>query len=107
MVGGYLADKPRKILYKLARSANPHERRTAIVSTYFFIRQNDLDDTFGIAEILVNDTEEVVQKAVGSWVREAGKRDPQRLLQISRQARRHHAAHRPALRHRKTEQGPA
>ena len=79
VVGGYLAGKPRKILYKLARSTNPCERRTAIVSTYFFIRQNDLDDTFGIAEILVNDTEEVVQKAVGSWVREAGKRDPQRL----------------------------
>jgi 3-methyladenine DNA glycosylase AlkD len=82
VVGGYLADKPRKILYKLARSANPHERRTAIVSTYFFIRQNDLDDTFAIAEILVNDTEEVVQKAVGSWLREAGKRDPQRLLKF-------------------------
>jgi 3-methyladenine DNA glycosylase AlkD len=76
VVGGYLAEKPRKILYKLARSANPYERRTAIVSTYFFIRQEDVNDTFGIAEILVNDTEEVVQKAVGSWVREAGKRDP-------------------------------
>ena len=82
VVGGYLAGKPRKILYKLARSANPCERRTAIVSTYFFIRQNDLDDTFGIAEILVNDKEELVQKAVGSWVREAGKRDPKRLLQF-------------------------
>jgi 3-methyladenine DNA glycosylase AlkD len=82
VVGGYLADKPRKILYKLARSANPHERRSAIVSTYFFIRQDDLDDTFGIAETLVNDTEEVVQKAVGSWVREAGKRDPKRLLKF-------------------------
>ena len=82
VVGGYLAGKPRKILYKLARSTNPYERRTAIVSTYFFIRQNDLDDTFGIAEILVNDREEVVQKAVGSWVREAGKRDPQRLLKF-------------------------
>jgi 3-methyladenine DNA glycosylase AlkD len=82
VVGGYLADKPRKILYRLARSANPCERRTAIVSTYFFIRQNDLDDTFGIAEILANDKEELVQKAVGSWVREAGKRDPKRLLQF-------------------------
>ncbi len=82
VVGGYLAGKPRKILYKLARSARSHERRTAIVSTYFFIRQDDLDDTFGIAEILVNDAEEVVQKAVGSWVREAGKRDPQRLLKF-------------------------
>lgn len=82
VVGGYLAEKPRKILYKLARSANPLDRRTAIVSTYFFIRQNDLDDTFGIAEILVNDKEEVVQKAVGSWVREAGKRDSQRLMKF-------------------------
>ncbi len=80
VVGGYLAGKPRKILYKLARSANPCERRTAIVSTYFFIRQNDLDDTFGIAEILVGDGDVLVQKAVGSWVREAGKRDPRRLL---------------------------
>jgi 3-methyladenine DNA glycosylase AlkD len=82
VVGGYLAGKPRKILYRLARSANPCERRTAIVSTYFFIRQNDLDDTFGIAEILVNDGDVQVQKAVGSWVREAGKRDPKRLLQF-------------------------
>ncbi len=82
VVGGYLADKPRKILYKLARSANPCERRTAIVSTNFFIRRNDLEDTFGIAEILVNDKEELVQKSVGSWVREAGKRDSKRLLQF-------------------------
>ena len=82
VVGGYLAGKPRKILYRLARSANPCERRTAIVSTYFFIRQNDLDDTFGIAEILVNDGDVLVQKAVGSWVREAGKREPKRLLQF-------------------------
>jgi 3-methyladenine DNA glycosylase AlkD len=56
------------------------KRRTAIVSTYFFIRQNDLEDTFGIAEILVNDSEDLVQKAVGGWVREAGKRNPKRLL---------------------------
>jgi 3-methyladenine DNA glycosylase AlkD len=82
VVGGYLAGKSRKILYKLACSVNPCERRTAIVSTYFFIRQNDLDDTFGIAEILVSDREELVQKAVGSWVREAGKRDSRRLLQF-------------------------
>jgi len=80
VVGGYLADKPRKILYKLARSRNPWERRTAIVSTYYFIRSGDLDDTFGIAEILVNDKHELVQKAVGSWIREAGKKDQKRLL---------------------------
>jgi len=80
VVGGYLFDKSREILYKLARSKNMAERRTAIVSTYFFIRQNDLADTFKIAEILVNDKDELIQMAVGGWIREAGKKDIQRLL---------------------------
>lgn len=80
VVGGYLADKPRDVLYELARSSNPWERRTAIVSTYFFIRQGDLEDTFRITELLVQDEHELVQKALGSWLREAGKRDEERLL---------------------------
>ncbi|HTE25494.1 DNA alkylation repair protein [Flavitalea sp.] len=80
VVGGYLFDKSRAPLYKLAKSKNVWERRTAIVSTYFFIRQNDLDDTFKIAEILVHDKHDLINKAVGSWVREAGKRDEARLL---------------------------
>jgi 3-methyladenine DNA glycosylase AlkD len=79
VVGGYLYDKERKPLYELAKSKNPMERRTAIVSTYFFIRENEIEDTFKIAEILINDSEEYVQKAVGSWIREAGKRDENRL----------------------------
>ena len=82
VVGGYLFDKPRKILYQLARSKNVWERRTAIVSTYFFIRQNDLSDTFKIAGILINDPHDLVQKAVGSWVREAGKRDKLALIEF-------------------------
>lgn len=80
VVGGYLADRPRKILYKLARSRNPWKRRTAIVSTYFFIRGGELDDTFAIAEILQKDKHDLVQKAVGSWIREAGKKDQKKLL---------------------------
>lgn len=80
VVGGYLFDKPRETLYTLAKSANVWERRTAIVATYYFIRQNDIEDTFKIAEILVNDTHDMVQKAVGSWIREAGKKDEERLL---------------------------
>ena len=80
VVGGYLFDKPRTILYKLAKSKNTWERRTAIVSTYFFIRQNETDDTFKLAELLVNDKHELINKAVGSWVREAGKRDKPKLL---------------------------
>jgi len=79
VVGRYLHDKDRKQLYNLAKSKNPLERRTAIVSTYYFIRKNEVEDTFKIAEILINDTDEYVQKAVGSWIREAGKRDEKTL----------------------------
>ena len=80
VIGGYLFDKPRDILYKLARSKNIWERRTAIVSTCYFIRKGDLADTFKIAEMLVNDKHDLIHKATGGWVREAGKQDPQRLL---------------------------
>jgi 3-methyladenine DNA glycosylase AlkD len=82
VVGGYLFDKPRGILYQLAESNNVWERRTAIVSTYFFIRQNDLSDTFQIAGLLISDKHELIQKAVGSWVREAGKRDKLALIEF-------------------------
>jgi 3-methyladenine DNA glycosylase AlkD len=84
VVGGYLADRSREILYELARSTNPWERRSAIVSTYFFIRAGELHDTFGIAELLVRDEHVLVQKAVGSWIREAGKRDEKRLVKFLR-----------------------
>jgi len=80
IVGEYLIDKPRDILYDLAKSNDPWERRTAIVATHAFIRKNDLDDTFKIAEILVHDSNELINKAVGSWIREAGKKDEKRLL---------------------------
>jgi 3-methyladenine DNA glycosylase AlkD len=79
VVGGYLFDKPRDILYELARSEEMCERRTAIVATYHFIRQDDTAETFKIAEVLVDDEHDLIQKAVGGWVREAGKRDPDGL----------------------------
>jgi 3-methyladenine DNA glycosylase AlkD len=80
VVGGYLFDKPRDILYKLARSKNVWERRTAIVSTYYFVRQGNVAETFKIAEMLLNDDEDLIHKATGGWLREAGKKDPKRLL---------------------------
>jgi 3-methyladenine DNA glycosylase AlkD len=80
VVGGYLFDKPRDVLYKLAHSKNVWERRTAIVSTYYFVRKGDVTDTFKIAEILVNDGEDLIHKATGGWLREAGKKDPKKLL---------------------------
>lgn len=79
IVGEYLINKPREILYQLARSGNPWERRSAIVSTYAFIKKGELDETFKIAEILIGETHELVQKAVGSWIREAGKKDEKKL----------------------------
>ncbi len=80
MTGSYLYDKPRNILYKLARSKNIWERRTAILSTCYFIRQNDLDDTFKIAELLVKDKEDLIHKATGWMLRFAGDKDAKRLL---------------------------
>jgi 3-methyladenine DNA glycosylase AlkD len=80
VIGGYLFEKSRKILYKLARSRNMPERRTAIVSTGFFIRQADVDDTFKLAEILMNDNEDLIHKATGWMLRAAGDVDQQKLL---------------------------
>jgi 3-methyladenine DNA glycosylase AlkD len=80
VVGGYLFDKPRDVLYELARSGNIWERRTAMYATAYFIRQGQLDDTFAIAELLVDDEHDLIQKAVGGWLREAGKQDFPRLL---------------------------
>jgi 3-methyladenine DNA glycosylase AlkD len=80
VTGIYLFDKPRDILYKLARSENIWERRTAIVSTSYFIRQGDVDDTFKIADILVHDKEDLIHKATGWMLRAAGDVDRQRLL---------------------------
>ena len=82
VIGGYLVDKPRDVLYELARSSTIWERRTSIVSTYFFIRQGDLDDTFAIAALLLSDDQDLIHKATGGWLREAGKKDQQRLLQF-------------------------
>jgi 3-methyladenine DNA glycosylase AlkD len=80
MVGSYLFDKPRDILYKLARSKKIWERRSAIVATAYFIRQGDVADTFKIAEMLVNDKEDLVHKATGWMLRFAGEKDRQKLL---------------------------
>jgi 3-methyladenine DNA glycosylase AlkD len=82
VVGGYLFDKPREVLFDLARSENIWKRRTAIVATSYFIRKGELDDTFAIAEILIDDDQDLIQKAVGGWVRECGKKDRARHLEF-------------------------
>ncbi|NEU07181.1 DNA alkylation repair protein [Flavihumibacter sp. R14] len=80
IIGEYLLDEPKDILYELAKSDVPWKRRTAIVATYAFIKKGQVDETFKIAELLVNDDNEYINKAVGSWIREAGKKDVNKLL---------------------------
>ena len=82
MTGSYLFDKPRTVLYKLARSKNLWERRTAILSTCYFLRKGDITDTFKIAEILVNDKEDLVHKATGWMLRFAGDKNQKELLKF-------------------------
>ena len=80
VIGRYLVGKPRHVLYELARSENVWERRTAVVSTSYFIRQGDVNDSFQIAEILCHDKHDLIHKATGWMLREAGKKEPDRLL---------------------------
>ena len=93
VVGGYLLDKPRDVLYTLAHSQNWCERRIAVYSTLLFIRGGDLDDAFKISEILLNDDQHFIHTAVGGVLREAGKHDRQRLLSMLDQ----HAATMPRI----------
>lgn len=79
IVGKYLADKPRAILYELAASPLLWDNRIAIVSTFAFIKAKDLDDTFRLALLLTGHTHDLMHKAVGWMLREAGKRDMARL----------------------------
>src|SRR5690606_25498480 len=76
----HLSNKDKDILLKLAQSDIIWERRISIVATWYFIRQNDLHWTFKIAEILLNDKHDLIHKAVGWMLREAGKREQNQLI---------------------------
>ncbi len=75
IVGGYLIDKPKTVLYKLAKSSNLWERRIAMISSYNFIKNNDFEDALGIAEVLITDENDLIQKAVGWMLKEVGNRN--------------------------------
>ena len=80
IIGAHLWDGDRSVLKTLAKSEVLWERRIAIVSTLYFIRKKDIQSTFMIAELLIKDTEDLIHKAVGWMLREAGKQDIQVLL---------------------------
>lgn len=76
VVGWYLQDKPKDILYKLARSSRVSERRTAIVAPLWFLtKQNDAKDALNIAELLINDKEELINTALGATLHYVGVAD--------------------------------
>jgi 3-methyladenine DNA glycosylase AlkD len=83
LLGAWLLDKDRTLLYDLARNGKTiWEQRIGMVSTMQFLRHGQLDDTYAIAEIFLNKSQplhDLLQKAVGWLLREAGKRDEQRL----------------------------
>lgn len=75
IVGGYLADRDKKPLYKLAKSRSLWERRIAIIATFYFIKRDEFTETLKISEMLLLDEEDLIHKAVGWMLREVGKHD--------------------------------
>jgi len=79
IIGKYLLDKSRDILYQLAQSPLLWDNRIAIVSTYAFIRKGQLEDTYALSDLMMQHPHDLMHKAIGWMLREAGKRDSERL----------------------------
>lgn len=79
ILGDYLYREltKRGVLYEFAKSKDLWERRIAILACFAFIKRNEFDDAMKIAEILLYDSHDLIQKAVGWMLREIGKRDYQ------------------------------
>lgn len=80
IVGMHLYRGNKDKLLNLAKSKVLWERRIAIVATWYFIRQQDLSSTYKISKLLINDEHDLIHKAVGWMLREAGKRDQEKLI---------------------------
>ncbi len=74
ILGDYLKDKDRLILYKYSESKNLWQRRISIVSTFGFIKSSDFKDTLGLTRVLLTDKQDLIHKAVGWALREVGKK---------------------------------
>jgi len=80
ILGEYLYDKPRDQLARLAKSGIVWQRRIAMLSTFAFIKHGDASTTLEVAELLLDDQHDLIQKAVGWMLREVGKRVDRDLL---------------------------
>jgi 3-methyladenine DNA glycosylase AlkD len=76
IVGGHLQHRDRAPLYVLARSESLWERRIAMVGSQWFLKAEETEDLFRLAEMLLGDRHDLMHKAIGWSLREAGKRDP-------------------------------
>lgn len=79
IVGDYLLEKDRKMLYELAQSHHLWDRRIAVISTFAFIPKMQFHDSFNLCEHLLNDKHDLMHKACGWMLREIGKRDEKAL----------------------------
>ena len=82
IVGDYLFDKDRRILYELSASTSLWERRIAVISTFHFINKHDFIDSLNLAEKLLDDDEDLIHKATGWMLREIGKRDKSKEIEF-------------------------
>lgn len=85
IAGKYLWDRDRRILFELAEARSLWDRRIAVVSSWWFIRQGHTETTFRLTELLLADEEDLIQKACGWMLREAGKADPSGLVSFLEQ----------------------
>jgi len=77
IIGAYLIDKDKRLLFDLVNSNNVWERRIAIMSTFYFIKTNQFAAALKISELLLKDNHDLIHKAVGWMLREIGKKDIQ------------------------------
>jgi len=75
IIGHYLLNKDKKLLYDFAKSENLWDRRIAILATYSFIKSGNFDDALRISDLLLNDKHDLIHKAVGWMLREVGKKN--------------------------------
>jgi 3-methyladenine DNA glycosylase AlkD len=90
IIGAYLDNGPRDMLFQLARDENLWARRVAIISTFHFIRRSDATTTLQISELLLADKHDLIHKAVGWMLREVGKRCDEKVLIAFLDSHAHH-----------------